>query len=789
MEIPVDRNYPKVITLLTSTGFQLMFTLLTFSITVFYNVAYYIYVPLTGVWLDYADHAQNSAIIYSLDPGGPGESAGLMVGDYIISIDGRAITDLNIPVHQPKKPGELEIYQVKRGEEILTIPVQVGSYLDHLDSLIEILPVQLLSLLVCLFGLALLFFSPPSDVHARLVALAWVLVSMALAATGPGYTSCVWLAPQVAILTFAVSIFILISAHLYFPMTSFSTNRRNVIIWGLFGLSLVLSMGYVVEQVIFTIQHQNPPTSIFSHVIKTSFYVAVLLSIGLLFKNRFLVKDREVKRQTGIIFLGTLTGFLPFMLFNGLPDLLFGHGSPYILLPSSLSILTLIFLPISYGYVIYQRRLLKIDFMINRALVLFLLVVLSLFASFIILSVISIFFNLPARMAVAGSLVCILFALPSAKLQQKIQVQVDRFLYGSYYDYKTVTSDLSSRMVQTIDRLSFVDLLINKLPKEMKISKSNLLLLSDNGQSLQEVDGNNSSIPLRDRICESLAGVQHPIRAQNIWPTADQEALEDWKSFFWAQLFVPITHHGTLYGVLLLGDRITGDIYSNQDLQILTTVSQQAALSIANIFLVERLRGLAQQLVRSDEEQRKKVARDLHDSVLQNLFFVKQRLARSDPEAADFVDHSIGMIRQTIKAQRSSLLDRGLMLAVQDLISHMQRLAGEDIIILWHNHLNEEIVLPDEKATNLYRIIQEALINVLKHSSAEKAVVSARKENGFLEIRIKDDGIGMAGESDVILGHHYGILGMQERASMIGAEMNINSHQGSGTTVLVKVKL
>ena len=113
----------------------------------------------------------------------------------------------------------------------------------------------------------------------------------------------------------------------------------------------------------------------------------------------------------------------------------------------------------------------------------------------------------------------------------------------------------------------------------------------------------------------------------------------------------------------------------SQDLQIIETVGQQAALSIANIALVEDLRGLAQQLVRSDEEQRKKVAQDLHDSVLQTLFFIKQRIPSSDPEAVSLLDRITTILRQTIKAQRPSLLDQGLILALQDLIGDMRQLA------------------------------------------------------------------------------------------------------------------
>jgi two-component system sensor histidine kinase ComP len=789
MEVPPERNYPKIITFLSSTGFQVVFTLLALGLTLFYNIAYYVYVPLTGVWLDYTDQKQDSAIIYSLDMGGPGEKAGLQVGDKIVTIDGRAIADLNIPVHQPKKPGEIELYVIERDLKTLSIPVLVGSYLNQPNFPADILPVQLLSLLFCLFGLILLFFSPPSDVRARLIAISWVLAGVALAATGPGYTGCIWFAPNVAMITFAVSIFIITSAHLYFPVATFSDRTRNFIIRTIFSLSIVLVIGYLSQQIIFAIRNLNPPTSLTVQAINVVFYFSLLVDIGMLLKNRFFVKDKDIRRQTSIIFLGTLIGFLPFLLFSELPYLLFGRSSTYILLPSNISILSMVFLPISYGYVIYQRKLLKIDFIINRALVLFLLVLLILFASFTVLSMVAVLFHLPARMAMAGSLLCVLVALPSASLKKKIQVQVDRALYGGYYDYTTVTSDLSNRLAQTVDRSTLITLLTQELPKTMKITQSKVLLLTDNSLEAQESDEQIFSVPLSDEICKILLSKQEPVLAQHIWANTSPDTVERWKPFYWVRLFIPIVHGETLYGVLLLGNRATGDIYSNLDLQILGTVGQQAALSIANIFLVERLRGLAQQMVRSDEEQRKKVARDLHDSVLQNLFFIKQRLARSDPEAASFADRTIVMLRQTIKTQRSSLLDRGLTLALQDLISHMAQLAEDNIAILWHNYLEGEIVLSDEKATSLYRIVQESLSNVLKHSQAEKAVVSARNDDGFLEIQIEDDGIGIASNSQAHVGHHYGLLGMQERASMIGASMSINSQPGLGTTVSVRVKL
>jgi signal transduction histidine kinase len=344
-------------------------------------------------------------------------------------------------------------------------------------------------------------------------------------------------------------------------------------------------------------------------------------------------------------------------------------------------------------------------------------------------------------------------------------------------------------MAQTIDRPAFISNLIHELPLKMKIEKSALLLLEGNNLVLQRSEENVFSIPPVDEVCEILSTHQRPVRAQNLWNLAGPDTKERWDRFYWAQLFVPIFYRDTLYGVLILGDRTVGDIYSNQDLQIVGTVGQQAALSIANIILVEALRGLAQQLVRSDEEQRKKVARDLHDLALQNLFFVWQRLAQSDPEAADLVDQAITTLRQTIKAQRPSLLDQGLIVTITELINEMGKLSGDKLLLHWRNYLKEEIKLPDEQATSVYRIVQESLFNVLKHSQADQVIVTARKDDHTLELTIEDDGIGIPNEVLGQIEYHYGFLNMKERATMIGADLSIASEPGKGTTVSVKLRI
>jgi hypothetical protein len=142
-------------------------------------------------------------------------------------------------------------------------------------------------------------------------------------------------------------------------------------------------------------------------------------------------------------------------------------------------------------------------------------------------------------MAIAGSLVSVLFTLPSTSIQKRIKVHVDRILYGGYYDFTTVTSDFSNHLAQAVDRPSFVNLLTYDLPKQMKITKSALLLLSDDGLSLQDTNVGTCTIQLSNEICQVLATLQHPAFAQNIWQTTGQELLDGWKSFHGGHLFEP----------------------------------------------------------------------------------------------------------------------------------------------------------------------------------------------------------------------------------------------------------
>jgi signal transduction histidine kinase len=368
---------------------------------------------------------------------------------------------------------------------------------------------------------------------------------------------------------------------------------------------------------------------------------------------------------------------------------------------------------------------------------------------------------------------------------------VNRVLYGSDYDFSSVTSDFSNRLVHVIDRDTLIDFLTHDLAHQMGIRQAALFLAEGGGLQLQRPEAGPCFIHAGDELLKALLNSQKPVRALDLGqfsPTAPA----NWQRFDWAQLFVPIIFEGRLEGILVLGHRTSGDVYSDQDLQIIATIARQSALAYANVQLVETLRGLNQQLVRTDEAQRKHVARELHDTVLQQLFFIKQHLLRDQSQftLVSLLDEAIQTLRHTIRDQRPPFLDQGVQLALRGLVEEMQKLAGPLPIILWCSNVNGRLPLTDEQATALYRIAQEALANALKHGCAQNVTVTLDVESdGILRLGIADDGVGMPMSAQGARDgeRYYGLVGMRERAFMVNAQLHIASALGEGTKVTVEI--
>jgi signal transduction histidine kinase len=222
---------------------------------------------------------------------------------------------------------------------------------------------------------------------------------------------------------------------------------------------------------------------------------------------------------------------------------------------------------------------------------------------------------------------------------------------------------------------------------------------------------------------------------------------------------------------------------------------QHAQLEAAH----ERLRRHAatvEQLAVSRERNR--LARELHDTLAHSLSALTVQLEAlrallvNDPAAAvPAVDDLSALARrgleesrQAIQALRTGPVETlGLDGALRDLLQTFQARTGAqtDLIVA-----GEEADLTEEEAKTLYRIVEEALSNVERHASARQVRVRLARGVDRIDLVVRDDGVGF--DPTVVDLDHYGLTGMQERAGMIGATLDVISHPGSGTEVWCTLK-
>ncbi len=208
------------------------------------------------------------------------------------------------------------------------------------------------------------------------------------------------------------------------------------------------------------------------------------------------------------------------------------------------------------------------------------------------------------------------------------------------------------------------------------------------------------------------------------------------------------------------------------------------------------LRELGDYNTRSLEDERKRVSRELHDEMGQQLAALRMEVAvlrlraRADqpPNEAqvdmllDRVDRLVGSVRSVVTQLRPPALDGGLLTAIEWLASEFMRGTGLSCSLDLDATARE---MAAEAATMVFRIAQESLNNVRKHASASHAAVQLQRNGSCWELTVSDDGIGFDAARQQP-GH--GLLGMQERARMLGGALWIDSAPGTGTSIRLRIE-
>ena len=218
-------------------------------------------------------------------------------------------------------------------------------------------------------------------------------------------------------------------------------------------------------------------------------------------------------------------------------------------------------------------------------------------------------------------------------------------------------------------------------------------------------------------------------------------------------------------------------------------------------YMQEELRLLSHRLLSVQEEERKRISRELHDVIAQTLTGINLRLSalksQSDASAKDMhekiavtqrlVEHSVDIVHRFARDLRPAVLDDlGLIPALQSYVKGYMEQTGIRVALTSFAGVEK---LDNHRRTVLYRVAQEALTNVVRHANASRAKVRIFSLNGDVGMEIHDNGRGFKVEGAALAksSKRLGLLGMRERVEMVGGTFCVESAPGKATTIRVEI--
>ena len=260
-------------------------------------------------------------------------------------------------------------------------------------------------------------------------------------------------------------------------------------------------------------------------------------------------------------------------------------------------------------------------------------------------------------------------------------------------------------------------------------------------------------------------------------------------------LGVPIVVRGEVFGNLYLCDKADGDVFTDVDQELAVGLASAAGIAIENARLHARVAEYA------TIEDRERIARDLHDTVIQRLFAIglglqsTMRLVSDDAvrarlsSAVDDLDVTVRDVRAAIFGLHSTRLPgRSVRQEVIDLCTESARGLGFDPMVRFDGPIDTAV--DDSLADELFAVLREALTNVARHAHADSVEVSVTVRDATLRVTVDDDGIGPTERSIVGSGGN-GVGNMRNRASRLHGDFSIGARDSGGTSVrwMVPLKL
>ena len=481
---------------------------------------------------------------------------------------------------------------------------------------------------------------------------------------------------------------------------------------------------------------------------------------------------------------------------------------------------------IAMSYVILRYPLLNIKFVLRKILVYSSLTIFITALYVLLLFALQTFFH---EWIGYGSLaltiaVALIVALLFNPLRNFFQKWVDRLFYRETYDYRQMLLRFSNRISNVLDLNELAQSILEPLVQAMHVKRAALLFpeIGSGDFKARFVQQDNGEKPftslklLSDNpIVSWLATKGGVLRRKNIDIMLQFKGIWEVErvilDVLGVELLCPISSRGKLIGIIALGEKQYGSSYSDEEADLLMTMSHEAAVALENARMLDSLKSqqlqveqLLAQVVLAQEEERNRISIDLHDSVAQWLVATSYGLQtfrkelsgkEADKASLELVDmegtiaRSIKELRRVVVGLRPPALDElGLAHALQQSLEELEH----DGVECKFSQIGTPWRLPASMEIAVYRVVQEAISNIRKHAKATRVNLRLQFQEDKLMVDISDNGQGFnlsrTLDSAISVGH-LGLLGMKQRAEMLGGDIQIRTSEGDGTTITLNLPI
>jgi two-component system sensor histidine kinase ComP len=732
--------------------------------------------PYNGIYLE--TNSNNERVVSKFEINSMNKD--IQIGDKVIAIDGKP----------PEESSTVRSWNVVgKASTIVTWRAGVEASIDLKTSDTSIFDiVSLVEEFVCLFMCCLLLVRESRSPSARLLAFSFLSAAMIFLSLGASTRG-----DLVGKLIIASSMMFLPIVFLHFLVVFFKEKGDMELPKGhfkyLYGIALLafgLRSIYFFPSMVFVYQYDGTFTMGF-------FIIVIALNISLLLT--LFLKIRKVQSSlTSIIksvFYSLLISFLPIVCLSFLPQLVIGK---WLFDPIYTSGLLLIF-PITFSYLIASDQLYDIGLVVRRIVFASLMAVVpvSLFTGAFAL----IFHGETNAKQIMFIFIGSLFLLSAMLYAAEYwTTRLEPYLFPRKYILKSALKKISKNLGTISSFRDLKDIILVDIVNTLQVTGGAIVFRHKNDiEIIGEGEVDTTEI---QHLVNSSEMLEHPYYT-----------------------FMEINCHEEYTSYLMVTRKKTNTHLAKEELNWLQLITSYLEVGMENVYLIRKLTGRLQQMVSHhpqeellwlrkvmfelQEEERIRIATDLHDTTMQDLFFLKRRLTtmaekpsiqQEDREQLNNMNNFVEMINASLR-QSCFELNPHLLKEVglkQTLKLFVEKESyGTPFEISFRAENISDIEGKDLAAKrHIFRIVQELLNNAKKHSQAAKVSFLMWEEGRFFYLSYQDDGVGFHVKEEVaveIAGSGMGLAYMRSRVLHVGGSFNLETQVGEGTHIVITIPI